>query len=121
LANLNNAITFTFAVRGDNIFGTGPFTNSISVETIGPPDKMSEVTLVQNGTYVTIQWQIPPSNGGTIDTYKIMLLNWTSNTYLEVLTLCDGSNPAILNCTMSMTDFISQLGYVGGQAIKAIA
>ena len=46
LLNLNIAITFTFKIRGSNLFGTGPFTSSISIETIGPPDKMNEVTVV---------------------------------------------------------------------------
>lgn len=75
LLNLNNAITFTFKIRGINLFGQGPFTSSISIETIGPPDKMNEVTVIQSGTQVTIQWQIPPSNGGQIDSFQIMLLN----------------------------------------------
>jgi hypothetical protein len=82
---------------------------------------MNEITITQSGVFVTLHWQIPPSNGGEIDYFTIQILNRTGNEYQTQPIMCPGTDVTILNCTIQMSEFISELGYSGGQAIKAIA
>lgn len=67
-----------------------------------------------------LTWTAPTTNGGTIDDYMIKLLNRINNQFEEKV-FCDGSNINIKTCTISISRFINELGYVGGQSIKAIA
>ena len=69
-----------------------------------------------------ITWVNPSANGGTIDAFKIKLLNRTSNLYVEVPLLCDGSSALVTKvCSIPIQSFINSLGYSSGQSIKAIA
>lgn len=78
------------------------------------PSKMYPVGIALNGSSVDLTWVAPNSNGSPITQYSVLLLNQNTGQYNEYPTLCDGSNPAVLTCQISMSDFISTLGYFTG-------
>lgn len=83
------------------------------------PSQVSAVTVSQASlsTSVSISWTAASNNGNGVSEYEVQILDRTSSTYVEYPTLCDGSLTAViaaLSCDISMSDFITNLGYLAG-------
>ena len=119
-SSISKGITYYFKYRGNNIYGSGVFSDYGSILAADVPAQVSQPTLTLSGTNVIISWSIPDSKGSTILMYKVMFFNKTSSTYQEVSSLwgLSTSNPiTTTSWTVKMSSFISQLGYTIGQKL----
>ena len=64
----------------------------------------------------------PDNSGLPVIDYQIVLFDKTLNDYREVVSLCDGTDSDVisnLQCSISVSDLISELGYTPGQLLLA--
>lgn len=82
---------------------------------------MSEIVTTESSsdTNVIFTWTPPATNGDAITSFTILLFKKSTATYVSNTTLCSGTNPSILTCSVSMADLITHQGYVAGDLIKA--
>ena len=119
-SSVSKGITYYFKYRGNNIYGSGTFSNYGGILAADVPGKVSQPTLMRSGTNVIISWPIPDSKGSVILMYKVMFKNQTSSTYQEVSSMwgLSTSNPITsTSWTVKMSSFITQLGYTIGQSL----
>jgi hypothetical protein len=70
------------------------------------PDTPSAPTLTTDTMYVKITWTAPTTNSVAIDAYRIKIETSTVNTFIEDITLCDGSLSTVVSsrtCMVPMT------------------
>lgn len=70
------------------MYGTGAFSDSVSILAAATPTQMSPVTTSDSGTNVVFEWTSPSdSRGAGITAYRVKLLNKSTGAYLEDKTL----------------------------------
>mmetsp|Transcript_29136 Transcript_29136/g.28196 ORF Transcript_29136/g.28196 Transcript_29136/m.28196 type:complete len:163 (-) Transcript_29136:195-683(-) len=95
---INTGITagdpYQFKIRAKNIYGEGDYSNIVTLDAVGVPDKMSILTTANDGTDIKISWSAPYDNEDAISAYKIFVLA-SDGSYQEDATNCDGSDLTI--------------------------
>lgn len=96
-----------------NVYGCGELSDSVSVLASDVPDQIEPVVTSITGTDVIIDWNTPSDNFATILEYAI-IFETVVGTYVSDLTNCDGQDPLVTQCTVSMADIITLTGLAQG-------
>mmetsp|Transcript_9440 Transcript_9440/g.8971 ORF Transcript_9440/g.8971 Transcript_9440/m.8971 type:complete len:317 (+) Transcript_9440:887-1837(+) len=75
--------TYKFRVRAENVYGTGPYSNVVSVVPKASPDKVVNVDTQNVGVNVKITWDEPDDFGSAITSYTILIMEADGTTYSE--------------------------------------
>lgn len=73
--NITAGTAYEFRVAAVNIHGTGAFSSSVSITASGPPDAMTQLSVVKSLTdtsKLVISWDAPNSNYETITAYEVL-------------------------------------------------
>lgn len=124
LTSLSVGDLYGISIAAVNTLGQGPQSTPIYIIAASNPDRMNHVSTSLVSTSVRITWTAPTSNGATIDSYQILILERLSYTFKEFKDVCNGSAAlAISNlyCDIPMSYIINNLNYQAGQLIIAKA
>jgi len=83
--------SYTFKARARNIYGYGPFSNSVIIKTTDKPYTMDPVSSSASGLNVILSWNPPQTGGEPIDSYEIKLYIPSTDSFVIDTTYCDGS------------------------------
>jgi len=76
---------YEFKVRAENVYGFGPYSDVLYIQTGDRPDTMPKLTTRNQGrTNIQIKWIEPENNGYPIDDYKLEILNKENNRFESV-------------------------------------
>ena len=78
------ALFYDFQVRARNIYGWGPFSNTLSFRSAKvPADIATVVTTSESGTKVRAVWDVPSNGGLEITSYSVQFKNG-QNSFVEI-------------------------------------
>ena len=122
ITGLTTGTSYKFAVRARNIYGYGPFTTpDVAIVAASVPGTMSPVTtaLSTSTTDIEISWSPAAPNGEAITRYQIQLFVPSTLSYVDDLTYCLGTNPALTICTFPISYLISTYSFQRGDLVQA--
>lgn len=122
LDRVSSGRVYKFRYRARNIHGWGPYSDVLDLLAASIPDRLSPVITQLVGTQVQISWVPLKENGAQITQYLIELKT-LQGAYIEMPTLCDGTNENVLAnnyCLFPMATFLaSPLSLLQGDLIVA--
>jgi len=83
---------YEFRVRGRNVYGFGPWSELLTIQTGDRPDRMPPIETRNTGTggfNIQIDWVEPGDNGYMIDDYELEILNKASNRFESAFEVLD--------------------------------
>ena len=102
--------TYKFRYRAKNLFGWGPYSDTLDLYAASVPTTIATATTVNQDTSVLISWSLPTYNGGLpILAYRIYIEKQTTGTYAESAS-CNGADPTIRAnryCLVPMSALVS--------------
>jgi len=95
-------------VRARNIYGFGPYSDTVTFIADGAPAMMNEVTTTLSYPWVTISFAEPFNNGHSITAYMIQIYSAAQTSFITDALVCDGSQQSAttfeqLSCSVPMS------------------
>ena len=93
-------------VEGRNVNGYSVQSDDFSILHAVAPEVPNTPTTSNSGINVVIDWSAPTSNGSTITSYTILILQSDGSTYTEDSINCDGTDSTIIlatQCTIPLS------------------
>src|SRR4051794_26629764 len=91
--------TYTFAVRGLNDFGTGPFSESNPIVATGVPGQTGAPTAVRGNGQVSLNWSAGVANGSPVTDYLVTIRNVSTGTTTTQRTGSTATNTVVTGLT----------------------
>lgn len=79
---------------------------------------MGSPTVSYSGYDIMITWSAPSNGGETITAYEVAIYIPSTSTFVSDSN-CDGSNIAIMYCTLDMNYLVSTYGFAYGDLLQA--
>ena len=109
-SSITAGMTYKFRYRAINVFGWGPFSDSVDIIAAEIPDQMAPVIVTQIGTSVQFAWTPLSDNSNSVSQFKIEFLTSDGVTLVTDLNYCDGTNSEIIlnnYCIFPMSVFMA--------------
>ncbi|CDW74138.1 pa14 multi-domain protein [Stylonychia lemnae] len=89
---------YYYKIRATNKYGTQDTYSAASASVVASsiPEIPGKPTLTQDGTSISITWDLPENNQATITAYRVVIVTNDDTTFAENTTLCDGSLNAVV-------------------------
>jgi hypothetical protein len=107
--------TYNFQIRAKNVYGYGAFSTIASLTPAAVPGTMSAIVTSLVYPQVTFSFTAPFDNGNAITGYQVLIYSMATSEFIERSDLCDGISASVLaslSCSISMSDLMTQFGYV---------
>jgi hypothetical protein len=111
--------TYEIQVSAENSVGYSDPSALFTILHAIRPDQPSAPATVNSGTDIVVTWTAPTANGSPITSFQI-LFQQQDGQFSEEATYCDGSDPAVLTCTIPQSVFeASPYSLVLGDLVRA--
>lgn len=99
--SLSANVVYQFKIEARNVVGYSLVSSIISVRAAGVPDKVATPTTAANAdTSVTVDWDVPTSDGGSpITSYRIEIRHTDGSSFSQDTADCNGASPGVISGT----------------------